>query len=111
MPLDNFKVATTADDILDSYYSIRTDEFIAELAKHEISYHPEVVTIEDEDDESAAGTYQPKTVDYSAEEEGDSRASIDEESEEITEEKDITIVNIVYNIICWGVFICIVLIL
>ena len=84
---------TTADDILDSYYSIRTDEFIAELAKHEISYHPEVVTIEDEDDESAAGTYQPKTVDYSAEEEGDSRASIDEESEDITEEKDITIVN------------------
>lgn len=83
---------TTADDILDSYYGIRTDEFIAELAKYDISYRPVVITIEDEDDEDVISrTYHPKTVDYSKEAESenniDNDVDVDRDILEIGEEE------------------------
>jgi len=91
----------SVDESLEPYYSLRTDEFINELAKYDSDYTEYTgpkVTEEDEDDDDTMSayaptrTYQPKVQEESRELHEDlaEYGKVDDDAEEIAEGEEIT---------------------
>ena len=51
------------EELLEAYYNINTEEFVAELGKYNAEYKPDIV-FEDCDDEEEESTYKPKVVQH-----------------------------------------------
>lgn len=89
------------DESLEPYFSLRTDEFITELAKYDFDYAeytgPKVTEEEEEDDDTIAAyaptrTYKSVEQEYGTQELHEGHAEYgksDDETEEITEDKEI----------------------
>ncbi len=71
---------STTENILENYYSIRTDEFIAELKNYDTEYHTDIVQEEEDENEDVDSTYQPKLVDYPTSVEDGSEITDDEDN-------------------------------
>lgn len=90
----------SVDESLEPYFSLRTDEFIAELAKYDSDYTeytgPKVIEEEEEDDDTTAAyatrTYKPieqEQETYELHEDHAEYGNLDDEAEEITENEEI----------------------
>ena len=90
----------SVDESLEPYFSLRTDEFIAELAKYDSDYTeytgPKVIEEEEEDDDTTAAyatrTYKPieqEQETYELHEDHAEYGNLDDDAEEITENEEI----------------------
>ena len=80
----------SVDESLEPYYSLRTDEFIKELAKYDSDYKEykgPMATEDDDDENETMAAYAPRRIYKPVEQEGDKEPAVDENPDEQNEEE------------------------